>query len=147
MSKNGVRNNKMYGWIKRINSVERSKLKKSQETKDKISKSLQGRKTSTGMLGNNHKKESKTRISKSQIGRMKDSPRSIYAWFNSPENEFILFGPLLHECKIYKLNNNYIKELIDTDKKFYKGWSFYRYATLDEKETKIKTLKEQGLMI
>lgn len=141
------RNNKMYAWIKKKNIEARTGLQKSKETKSKISKSLTGRKTSSGMLGNIHREESKIRIAKQQTGKMKNSVRNIYAWFKSPTQEIILFGPLLYECRIFNLNRDYIKELITTNKKSYKGWEFIGLATQREKEVKIAFLKSEGLMI
>lgn len=146
-NKSHSRNNKMYGWIKRINIKARTGTTMSTESNEKRRQSLKGRKTSTGMLGNSHREESKNKISKSQIGKMKTTSRTIYAWLRSPNNEDILFGPLLHECKKYNLILEYVSDLCKNRKESYKGWIFLRLATDEEKIGKIIAMKEQGLML
>lgn len=146
MSKNGIRNNKMFGWIRRKNILARSGGKQSDESNKKRQKTLLGRKTSTGMAGVNHREESKALISKAQLGKMKNSPRAVYAWINNPSGEKILFGPLLHECKEYGLNLDYVSDLCKGKKLTYKGWSFLRMATAEERLDKIVLLQDKELM-
>jgi hypothetical protein len=147
MSKNGIRNNKMYGWIKKKNSEARRGYKQTEESNNSRRKKLQGRKTSSGMLGNNHSNESKIKISNAQKGLIKQNSRSIYAWLLSPEKEEILFGPLLHECRKFGLTLEYISDLCKGRKNKYKNWKFIRMADQKEREDKEKLLKDQGIMI
>lgn len=142
-----TRNNKMYGWIERLNILARTGTTMSEESNEKRRQSLKGRKTSTGMLGHTHREESKIKISESQTGKMKTTSRTIYAWLRSPDNEDILFGPLLHECKKYNLVLEYVSDLCKNRKESYKGWTFQKFATDEEKMKKISELKLQGLML
>lgn len=146
MSKNGIRNNKMFGWIKRINSEVRRGYKQKEESNNKRKQKLLGRKTSTGMSGKSHNEESKNKISKSQTGIMKSNSRSIYAWLLSPQHEEILFGPLLHECKKFNLTLEYVSDLCKGKKNQYKGWTFLRMADDLERKHKEQILKKTGLM-
>lgn len=147
MSKNGIRNNKMYGWIKKINIAIRKEKVQTEESNNKRREKLRGRKTSSGMQGNKHREDSKAAISLSQKGKMKYSPRTIYAWLISPSNENILFGPLLYESKKYNLILDYVSDLCKGKKKVYKGWTFGRFATDEERMHKVEMLQMQGLMI
>jgi 5-methylcytosine-specific restriction endonuclease McrA len=146
MSKNGIRNNKMYGWIKKKNSEARKGYKQTKESNNNRRKKLQGRKTSSGMLGNNHSSESKIKISTAQTGLIKKNSRAIYAWLLSPENEKILFGPLLHECRKFNLTLEYVSALCKGKKNKYRGWTFIRMADETEREYKEEILRNQGLM-
>lgn len=141
------RNNKMYGWIKRLNIAARTGITQTAESNIKRQNALKGRKTSTGMKGIFHREESKTKISESQLGKMKTTSRTIYAWLKSPVGEEILFGPLLHECKKYNLILEYVSDLCKHRKDSYKGWTFSRLASIDERDKKIVELKTQGLML
>lgn len=116
------------------------------EANRKRSEALTGKKTSSGMLGKTHTSETKLKIAKNHKGKMYDSPRTVYAWLKSPDNIDILFGPLLHECKIYNLQLDYISSLCKGKKLSYKGWAFNRFATPEEKAHKIQFLREKGLM-
>lgn len=146
-NKTHSRNNKMYGWIKRLNVAARTGITQTVESNLKRQNTLKGRKTSIGMLGTAHREESKNKISASQIGKMKTTSRTIYAWLKSPSGDEILYGPLLHECKKYDLILEYVSELCKGRKLSYKGWVFVRYATDEEKQNKIQNLRFQGLMI
>ncbi len=147
MSKNNIRNNKMFGWIKRKNIIARTGRTQTEESNNKRRKSLIGRKTSTGMLGKSHKEESKSKCSRSQTGIMKTTSRTIYAWLKSPNGDEIQFGPLLNECKQYNLILEYVSDLCKGKKKSYKGWTFLRLSTDTEKQEKIMHMKLSGLMI
>jgi hypothetical protein len=147
MSKNNIRNNKMFGWIKRKNIEARTGIIQTKESNDKRRKSLLGRKTSSGMSGKAHKEESKLQCSLSQTGVMKTTSRTIYAWLKSPTGEEIQFGPLLHECKKYNLILEYVSDLCKGKKESYKGWTFLRLSTDEEKQEKIIYLKTLGLML
>jgi hypothetical protein len=161
----GRTNNRLYEWIKRKNNILKSETKKGKpwpnarrrayennkptqpESANIIRREkMTGIKNSTGMLGKSHSQETKLKMSLSQTGKMKNSTRAVYAWINSPTGEEILFGPLLHECTKYYLTLDYISDLCKGKKKLYKGWSFIRYATNEEKANKIQMLQEQGLM-
>lgn len=146
-NKSHSRNNKMYGWIKRANVAARKGVQQTVESNMKRKNALKGRKTSIGMLGTSHRQETKNKISVSQIGKMKTSSRTIYAWLRTPAGEEILFGPLLHECKKYNLILEYVSDLCKNKKESYKGWTFSRFATAEERYSKIESLKLQGLMI
>lgn len=141
------RNNKMYGWIKRLNIAARTGGTQTAESNLKRHNTLKGRKTSIGMKGTPHREESKTKISESQLGKMKTTSRTIYAWLTSPSGEEILFGPLLYECKKYNLILEYVSDLCKNRKDSYKGWTFNRLASADERIKKIFELKTQGLML
>lgn len=158
-------NNRLYEWIKRKNNKLKSESKRgkpwtenrrksyelkppiqSQEANKIRSEALLGRKTSSGMLGKSHTSETKLKISENHKGKMYDSPRNTYAWLKTPDNIEILFGPLLYECKIYNLNLDYVLHLCKNKKKSYKGWTFHRLATDEERSSKIQILKNQGIM-
>lgn len=159
-------NNRLYRWIKQRNNILQSKPKKDKPWSEKRRlaylenppkqsesaniarrKKLLGLKNSTGMEGHNHTRESKDKISKSQLNKMKDSPRTIYAWLKSPNGDEIHFGPLSHECKKYNLILEYVSDLCKGHKNLYKGWTFLRLSTDIEKKDKIQNLRLQGLMI
>lgn len=76
--------------------------------------------------------ESKKLISDKLKGRLLSSGRRVGYWFESPNNEMILFCPFIIIVKKYKLSGYRMKKLRSHDNYVYDGWKYIRDATVEE---------------
>ena len=132
-------------WSEKRRSAYNPDLKQSDESNEKRSDALRGRKTSTGMLGKNHSDLTKLKMSKSQTGIAKPNAISGY-WYISPTGDETLFCPIGITARQYNLGTENLRKLRLglLKKNKHKGWTYLREATDHEVNIVRKKIATDG---